>query len=251
MPTRLVAALEHFSTLTPEDRMAIQALVGAPRSVPADTELVIDGQAPADRQVLLEGQAFRHKTLPDGRRQIMGFLVPGDILDFQGLFFKADYGVTSLTACLVAPIPNLRLNDAIVSRPNIARALWGATLVEAAMQRGWMVGMGRRSAQARVAHLLCEVFLRLRNVGLTHGDRCRFPVTQTHLADAAGLSGVHTNRVLQSLRQGGLISLRGRELIVHDWAGLAAMGEFEPSYLHLPAEPALRRPLRSERAAAH
>jgi CRP-like cAMP-binding protein len=237
MPAPLLAVLESYVTLTPEDRVAVDDLLGAPRQAAADSELVVDGDPSSDCLVLLEGQAFRHKTLPDGRRQILGFLVPGDMLDLPRLFLGVDYGVTALTACLVAPIARSRLEEALAAQPRLARAFWRMALVEAAIQREWMIGMGRRSAHARVAHLLCEAFLRLRNVGMTHGARCRFPVTQNHLADAAGLSGVHTNRVLQSLRQSGLIAFRTRELIVLDWPGLIAVAEFDQQYLHLPAEP--------------
>ena len=108
------------------------------------------------------------------------------------------------------------------------------SLVEASIQREWMIGMGRKSAYARVAHLLCETFLRLRAAGLATGVRCRFPVTQNHMADAVGLSCVHLNRVLQQLRAAGLVALRGRELVILDWVGLTAAGEFEGGYLHLP-----------------
>lgn len=214
--------------------------MGPVRHTPAEAELVVEGDPSTDCLVLLEGQAFRHKTLPDGRRQILGFLVPGDVLDLPRLFLGVDYGVTALTACQVSAIPRGRLEEALVAHPRLSRAFWRMQLVESAIQREWMIGMGRRSAYARVAHLLCEAFLRLRNVGMTNGARCRFPVTQTHLADAAGLSGVHTNRVLQSLRQNNLIAFRARELVVLDWPGLFAAAEFDANYLHLPAEPLQR-----------
>ncbi|WP_091741949.1 Crp/Fnr family transcriptional regulator [Phenylobacterium immobile] len=240
MPGRLLAVLERYVTLTPEDRIVVEEVLCEVRQAPADAELVVDGDPSTECLVLLEGQAFRHKTLPDGRRQILGFLVPGDVLDLPRLFMGVDYGVTALTACQIAPIPRGRIEDILAAHPRLARAFWRMQLVEAAIQREWMIGMGRRSAYARVAHLLCEAFLRLRNVGMTHGARCRFPVTQNHLADAAGLSGVHTNRVLQSLRQNDLIAFRARELVVLDWPGLFAAAEFDPNYLHLPAEPLQR-----------
>lgn len=215
--------------------MAVESLLGGVRTVPADTELVIDGEQATDCHVLLEGQAFRHKMLPDGRRQIVLFQAPGDLLDLPRLFLGVDYNVATLTMCRIAPIPRAKLAELIETRPPIGRAFWRMSLQEAAIQREWMVGMGRRSAYARVAHLLCEVFLRLKRVDLVQNNRCRFPITQNHLADAAGLSGVHTNRVLQQLRASGLIELRSRELIVRDWAGLAGAGEFDPSYLQAKA----------------
>lgn len=231
---RLVANLENHGPLAAEDRAAFLGLLGASRSQPPESELVVDGQASGECQVLLEGQAFRHKTTSDGRRQIIAFLAPGDFLDLQRMFVGVDYGVTALTQCQTAPIACVRLEGLMLQRPGVARAIWRTSLVEASIQRAWMIGVGRRTAYARLAHLLCEIFLRLSHLGLAHGQRCRFPLTQSHLADAVGLSGVHTNRVLQILRQQGLITLRGRELIIHDWQALALAGEFDPAYLHLP-----------------
>lgn len=237
MTARLIANLESHGPLGSEDRAAVAALVGAVRAVPAETEMVVDGQTALECQVLLEGQAFRHKTTADGRRQIIAFLAPGDILDLQRVLMGVDFGVTALTACHTAPIYSVRLEALMQARPAIGRAIWRTSFVEASIQREWMIGMGRRTAHARVAHLLCEVFLRLSRLGLTQGERCRFPWTQSHIADAAGLSGVHTNRVLQALRRRGLIVLRNRELRICDWAALAAIAEFDPAYLHLSRIP--------------
>lgn len=234
MAGRLIANLAAQGPLTPEESAAIESLLGAVKTVPADTELVVDGEAASECQVLVEGQAFRHKTLPDGRRQIVFFHVPGDVLDLQLAFLPVDYSVSALTMCRIAPMSRARLADLIAARPQVARAFWRTSLLEAAIQREWMIGMGRRSAYARVAHLLCEVYLRLQRMDLVQNNRCRFPVTQNHLADAVGLSGVHTNRVLQALRANGLIELRSRELIVRDWAGLVTAGEFDAAYLHAP-----------------
>lgn len=236
MSGRLIANLEAHAPLATEERAAVEALLGSAKTVPADADLVVDGEVATDCHVLLEGQAFRYKTLPDGRRQIVFFHAPGDVLDLQLAFLGVDYSVASLTMCRVAPVPRLRLAELIAARPRIGLAFWRMSLQEAAIQREWMVGMGRRTAYARVAHLLCEVFLRLKRMDLVQNDRCRFPITQTHLADAVGLSGVHTNRVLQQLRASGLIELRSRELIVRDWNGLAAAGEFDPAYLHVQVD---------------
>ena len=104
MPGRLIANLEAHAPLTPEERAAVEALLGPTKTFPADADLVVDGEAAADCHILLEGQAFRHKTLPDGRRQIMYFHVPGDVLDLQLAFLGVDYSVASLTMCRVASI---------------------------------------------------------------------------------------------------------------------------------------------------
>jgi CRP-like cAMP-binding protein len=185
--------------------------------------------------LLLSGLAFRHKTLRDGRRQIMSFHVPGEICDMEGLLLAMDHSVSALSRAEVSFIPHTAMEALLDSNVQVARALWRTELVENAIAREWMVGMGRRSAYARIAHLFCEMYARLRAVGLVEGARCWFPITQTHLSDALGLSVVHTNRVLQALRAEGLLSFRAGLLTVHDWPGLKAAGEFDPGYLHLKA----------------
>jgi CRP-like cAMP-binding protein len=234
MPGKFIANLERGDRLTDAEREAVEGLLAARRVVPPGGEVVVEGDAASEVRVLLQGQAFRHRTLADGRRQIMAFHAPGDVLDLQGLLLKLDYSVSALTLCQVATVPRARFEAMLDSHPRLARAFWRLSLAEGAIQREWMVGMGRRSALARIAHLLCEVFLRLKAVGLAERDRCHFPVTQAHLADALGLSAVHTNRVLQALRAAGLIAYRNGDLHVLDWDGLRAAGEFDAAYLNLP-----------------
>lgn len=95
-----------------------------------------------------------------------------------------------------------------------------------------MGGMGRRTAYAWIAHVLCEMIVRMRAAGMVHQNRCHFPITQQHLSDSLGLSAVHTNRTLQTLRGEGLLTFQGGELVVLDWPGLKAAGEFDVGYLH-------------------
>lgn len=232
MLTRLVETLGRYGPLSLEDRQAIASLPATPRRFGAGDDLIIEGDAPSQCRVLESGQAFRHRTLPDGRRQIMAFHVPGDVCDTEGLLLPMDHTVTALSVCEVAFIPHAAMDAMLDAHPRVMRALWRTNLVDSAVAREWMLGMGRRTAKARIAHLFCEMFLRMRAAGLAEKNRCRFPVTQTHLSDALGLSVVHTNRVLQELRGEGLIAFRGGELIILNWPGLEAAGEFEASYLH-------------------
>jgi CRP-like cAMP-binding protein len=162
----------------------------------------------------------------------MSFHIPGDVSDLQGLFLGMDHNVTMLSAGEVALIPHAKLGEIMEAHPRVARALWSTSLVEAAVFREWMVGMGRRSAYARIAHLFCEMVVRMRAAGLVHQNRCSFPITQQHLSDALGLSAVHTNRTLQALRGEGLLTFQGGELVIMDWPGLTAAGEFDAGYLH-------------------
>ena len=110
---------------------------------------------------------------------------------------------------------------------------------DAAVFRQWMVGLGRRSALSRIAHLLCELLVRLRAVELVEDHAFALPVTQAELADALGISTVHVNRVLQDLRGDNLITLHGGSVKVLDWERLKRAGEFDPTYLHLVKREAL------------
>ena len=232
MASRLTANLQLYGALSADEQKAADGLVVSTRVVVAGEDLVVEGDAPSHCRVLLDGQAFRHKTLPDGRRQIMSFHIPGDVCDLQGLFLGMDHNVTALSAGEVALIPHAKLSEVMEAHPRVARALWRTSLVEAAVFREWMVGMGRRTAYARIAHLFCEMIVRMRAAGLVHQNRCSFPITQQHLSDALGLSAVHTNRTLQALRGEGLLSFQGGELVIMDWPGLTAAGEFDAGYLH-------------------
>jgi CRP-like cAMP-binding protein len=129
-------------------------------------------------------------------------------------------------------LPHEVIHDLCARQPRIAGALWRETLIDAAIFREWMVGIGRRSAHARIAHLLCEMLVRMRAVGLAEDHACELPFTQTGIGDALGLSTVHVNRTLQELRGAGLITLRGGALTVMDWEGLQGAGEFDLTYLH-------------------
>ena len=232
MVSRLTANLQLYGALSADEQRVVESLVVSTRATVTGEDLVVEGDAPAQCRVLLQGQAFRHKTLPDGRRQIMSFHIPGDVCDLQGFFLSMDHNVTALTPGEVGLIPYAKLAEIMDAYPSIARGFWRTSLVEAAIFREWMVGMGRRSAYARIAHLFCEMVVRMRAAGLVHNNRCLFPITQQHLSDSLGLSAVHTNRTLQALRGEGLLSFQGGELVVLDWPGLKAAGEFEAGYLH-------------------
>ncbi|MDB5452016.1 MAG: Crp/Fnr family transcriptional regulator [Caulobacteraceae bacterium] len=126
-------------------------------------------------------------------------------------------------------------------RPNLAAAFWRDTLVDAAVFREWLAGVGQRSATQRIAHLFCEVFVRMHAVGLAPGLSFQLPITHAELADALGLSTVHVNRVLQELKAAGLISYRGPDIRIENWERLQEMGEFDPTFLHLKAARQKRR----------
>jgi CRP-like cAMP-binding protein len=235
----LAKKLSRIFPLSADELAILDRAVAATKNLSAGEDLVRDGSQPTNCTLIMEGFACRYKVLPDGRRQITSFLIPGDICDLQSFILeKMDHSIGALDACKVGFIPHKLVREITEKYPRIARAFWKDTLIEASVFREWIVSLGRRPAYTRIAHVLCEIMVRLEAVGLTQNGSCRLPVTQVELSDALGLSVVHVNRTLQRLRADGLIALSGELLTVHDWERLKEAGDFDQYYLHLvPASP--------------
>jgi CRP-like cAMP-binding protein len=220
--------------LTEADRALLQGLATDAVAVPGNRDLIREGEEPSAVPVVLEGFACRYRTLPDGGRQIIGWLAPGDFCDLHvSILGQMDHSVRTLTASRIAHLPRDGLDALTEGRPALMRAFWWATLVDEAVLREWLINLGRRSALVRISHLLCETLVRLRAVGLAPGDAFDFPLTQVELADTAGLSPVHVNRIVQHLREEELIAWRGRTLTILRPDALRRLAGFNPGYLHL------------------
>jgi CRP-like cAMP-binding protein len=163
--------------------------------------------------------------------------VTGDLVDLQNVLLRtADHSVQVLTGGVIAAIPREALKSLMHSRPLVAEAMWYDTLVDASIHREWIANLGRRSARAAMSHLLCEFGVRLQEAGLGSLSRYEMPMTQEELADALGLTSVHVNRTLMSLKRDGLAQRRGTLVYIDDWTKLAIEGDFTPQYLHLQDE---------------
>ena len=230
---RLVRKLESITDLTAEERQALMDLPMTVRSYVRGQDIVRDGDRPSECCLVLEGFAFRYKLLPDGRRQIMAFQTPGDLPDLQSLHIRVmDHSIAAMMPTQVAFIPHRSMLDLTERFPGLLHAFWRDTLVDAGIFREWMVGVGRRSAHERIAHLICEMLLRLKAVGLAPDHTFKIPATQADIADALGLSNVHVNRVLQDLRRAGLITWTNVTVSVLKWEELEAQALFDGTYLH-------------------
>jgi CRP-like cAMP-binding protein len=217
----------------PDDREAILALPYTRKSFGKDAYIVREGERTTECSVLLRGFAFRQKLLSDGDRQIISFHIPTEFVDLQnGLLGIADHNVQSLNHSEIASVPRGALMEVADTRPAVRLAMWIDTLIDSSVFREWVVNVGRRDSRARIAHLLCELVLRLERVGGNRDGMFDFPLTQEQVADATGLTAVHTNRTLQSLRRDGLIQLSNGILKVLDWDGLREVGDFDELYLH-------------------
>ena len=236
MPSPVVLKLAHGAHLTAEDRSKLEGLVRDTQMVAPRQDLIREGDRPEQVQVILEGFACRYKQLRDGSRQIMALLVPGDFCDLRvAILGEMDHGIATLSACTVARFSRGEVQGMIAGNgsPGLNQALWWASLVDEAVLREWLVGMGRRQADKRMAHLFCELRVRLGVVGLVIDNGYILSLQQADLADVLGLTTVHVNRVLQTLRTSGLVTLNRKRLSIPDVSQLEAFAEFDPKYLHL------------------
>jgi CRP-like cAMP-binding protein len=230
---RLIAKLERLGPLSEDERHLLQDLPRTETSFPTRHDLFREGEPPPHCMVLLEGLVCRCKGIGDGRRQIVAFNIPGDILGLASILLgRMDHSIGALTPVHVAIIPNAAMLALTERCPNLTRLLWRETLIEAAVFREWVLNLGRRSAYERTAHLLCEISSRLHAIGLSRGHSYPLPITQAELADALGLTPVHVNRTLQHLRANGLIEWRHRMLVVRNWPALKEAAGFDPAYLY-------------------
>ena len=232
--SRLIRKLESIADLTPDEERAVFGLPMAVRTMPADQDIVRIGDRPSECCLVVDGFVCRYDLLNGGKRQILSFHISGDIPDLQSLFLDVmDHSLRTMTPSRLAFIPHDSLRTLLRQHAGLAAAFWRDTLIDAAVFREWMVGLGRREASQRVAHLLCEMLVRLKAIGQATDHACDLPMTQAEFGDALGLSTVHVNRTLQDLRASGLIESRGHVHTIRDWNGLKRLADFDPTYLHL------------------
>jgi CRP-like cAMP-binding protein len=228
-----VAKLGGHGLLSSEDIGLLEAACRTQRDFPPGQDLIREGDKPGPIFVILSGWACRYKLLPEGTRQITSFLMPGDCCDMHASVLEhMEHSIATLTPARVAMVPRKKMEELIETRRAIMRAFWWTQLVDEDTLRAWIVSMGRRDSVQRVAHLMCELYVRARNIGLTVGDRFELPLTQLVLGDALGLTPVHVNRVLRKLRVSGVMSLSQGSLVIADVAKLALVAGFDDNYLH-------------------
>ena len=200
-------------------------------------DIVREDVLQAECRIVIDGVAAHYRMLSDGGRQITQISIPGDFTDLGGLLSKRlDHGIVAITQVRVAVVPHDALAAIAREHPQLERLLWLDTLLQTASLREWLVSSGRRSALARLAHFFCEMLARYQVAGLARGDSCPLPLIQADLSDICGLTHVHTNRTLQALRNMKLIAWEKGRLTILDRRQLADLADFDPTYLHLPAE---------------
>jgi CRP-like cAMP-binding protein len=234
MITRLFLQTHRTPILSAEDSAALEAAAARTQEFAAK-RIIVREQTPLTQcTLLLNGFVERFKDTPEGRRQILAIHVPGDFVDLHSYPLKRlEHSVAALTPVTVVTFPHDEVRALTERSATLTELLWRSTLVDAAINREWIVSVGARSAAVRLAHLFCEMFTRLDRIGMTRGLEFDFPVTQIDLADATGLTAVHANRMLRQLRERRLVEFRQGLVTIHDWAALRDFAGFDAGYLFL------------------
>lgn len=226
--TRLAAS----PFLSSEERHALESITLPPRSIAAYKDLLRQCEPAHHVEILIEGWACRYKTTREGHRQIVALLIPGDVANLDtSLFTRSNYSARTLTAAKTISVARDRISSLAEQHIGIAKTRAWLAMRENAILSQWALCLGRLSARQRLAHLLCELSVRLGNAVETE-SRFELPLTQEQIADMLGLTAVHVNRMVQQLRAGGLIDTHGRAMTITDMAALRRIGEFDPAYLH-------------------
>lgn len=229
----LIAKLQRFVSLSRAEKDAIVALPFILKQVGDNQDIVRERDKPSQCAIVVQGLLCRYKTLNEGARQIFSFHIRGDMPDLDGLHLEImDHSIAAMEASTLAFVPHESLTAMVENYPRIGVALWRESVADGAIYREWMVNVAGREAYQRTAHLICEMYVRLRGMSLAPNGCFHFPVTQEELGDAVGLSAVHVNRTLQQLRREGLISWKNRSVTILDWDRLQKAAGFDPVYLH-------------------
>jgi CRP-like cAMP-binding protein len=234
MPVALITRLSAHTHLSEDDTRALERAFSKMRAIGAKQEILPERGRTGDAILVTGGIAARFKTLKSGKRQIVGYTLPGDFVEFGPLESgRASYGVTALGDTTISRLSHDGLAHLMRARPAIDQALWRAAGEQMSILCEWISSIGQRSAEQRLAHLFCEQYFRMRDIGAVHDGVLEFPLTQRDLADSVGTTNVHVNRVLQQMRLERLIVFDGAALRVLDLPGLIARAEFDPDYLCL------------------
>jgi CRP-like cAMP-binding protein len=230
-----ILKMEQYTRFSKEERETLDRLVSErPMQHAAGDDIIREGDHSPDCHVVLSGLVCRYKILPNGERQIMAFLVPGDLCDAEIFILKEmDHSIGALTPSTTALISSDIMKGMLRKEGGLGEALWWGTLTDLGVLRERIVDHGRRDAHERIAHLICEMLVRYRIIGLTKDDSFDFPITQVELADASGLTPMHVNRVLKRLREEQLVHFHGKVITVLDAERLKEVAGFNANYLHL------------------
>lgn len=237
---RLVDKLRSYMDLSSAEVEALTRLMSHPRAVARGREVVVQGQPYRSLSVLGHGLALCYKVLPDGKRQVLHLVVPGDLIGLPACLFENSIAAVScLTDCRIHAIGFADLFGLFRQHPRMGVALFWISAREAGIYVERLATMGRRSGYERMAHMILELLLRLQPVGLADASSFEMPMTQEMLADSLGLSLQHVNRMIRNLREEGLAIIEGHRVVIHDFDSLVGLAGFDGAYLRPQKIPGL------------
>jgi CRP-like cAMP-binding protein len=229
-----VDRLASRSILTEEEVSALLNLSGQMKQVPAHADIVRLGDYVDHSCLVVHGIVGRFGQTHEGDRQITCLHIPGDMGDLPSVVSpKSAWGLGALTGATILRLPHADLRRVAAKYPGIAEAFWRDCVADGSIFSEWVVNVGRRDALSRLAHLFCEMGIRLERA--RQGNRHSFPlpITQTDIADATGLTSVHVNRMMKELRTRSIATARAGLVTIHDWDQLVTIGDFDPGFMLL------------------
>jgi CRP-like cAMP-binding protein len=237
MQNPLVLKLKKFADLSDAEVSSIERLAGETCHKESGDDIVRQGDKPETVSLILDGIACRYKLSEEGERQIVGMMVPGDLCDLHAFILnEMDHSIAALTSVVVTQIDKDKLLGLFDSQPRITRALWWSTLVDEGTLREWVMNIATRSAYEGLAHLLSEICMRLKTVGLASSTGCSIKMRHEDLADTVGIGRPHASVSMARLKSEGLIEFSRGTIQILDIEGLMAVGKFNEHYLHLHKE---------------
>ena len=206
-----------FRDFTPAELKFVSSFKTGELVAEAGAGIVSEGSHSAHLYTVLSGWAFRYKTLEDGRRQILNYLLPGDLVGLQGsIIGEMEHSVEALSQLVLCVFQRDRIDELFRGYPGLGFDITWLASREERMLDDNLLSLGRRSAIERAAYLLALLHQRASSVGLDRGRNLYIPLTQQHVADTLGLSIVHTNKTLRKLANRGAIRWLDRSCEILD-----------------------------------
>lgn len=236
----LLRRISFYADLDDADQQVIMEINGRDQHFEKNTEIIDAGQEMDSVLIVKEGWAIRYKTLEDGRRQVLNVLLPGDMFDLQVLVAaESDHSVKTVTSLKGLSVRPSEFRRLLTESGKLTLAFWWMQVQEEAFLREQIVRNGKQTARERIGHFLLELY---RRVLITGAGACagneegfRVPLTQTVIADALGLTPIHTNRVLRQLERDDLLERDNGWILFKDQRRLAEISQFDIGYFHLDA----------------
>lgn len=220
------------SRLSTEEQDAVLSLPSHAFQVEARRDVVLPGRIVQDCYLVAEGLVGRFALMQDGTRQITALHIAGDVCDLHSVVAPmTGCGITALSTAVICYVPHVNLRNAAATYPNLAMAFWRDTAVDGSILAKWVANLGGKDARARMAHLLCEMGMRMERAGLGARDCYSFPLSQAQIGEATSLTAVHVNRTLQTLRAEGAVTMHKWTVTIHDWDLLTRIAEFIPTFM--------------------